>query len=130
MRIFVLGAGATGSLLAQLLERQGHDVWCGDRDLARASLPEIESVMGHEMGHSVLHHVEKGLLEFGVIIVAGFALAQLLFDRLRTRWQERWKVRGPADPAGLRRTWRERAARIGADAGVPLAEAFTVVQAP
>jgi saccharopine dehydrogenase-like NADP-dependent oxidoreductase len=36
MRIFVLGAGATGSLLAQLLERQGHDVWCGDRDLDRA----------------------------------------------------------------------------------------------
>src|SRR5258708_24862684 len=36
MRIFVLGAGATGSLLAKLLERQGHTVWCGDRDLERA----------------------------------------------------------------------------------------------
>jgi hypothetical protein len=36
MRIFVLGAGATGSLLAQLLERQGHTVWCGDRDVDRA----------------------------------------------------------------------------------------------
>ena len=36
MRIFVLGAGATGSLLAQLLERQGHTVWCGDRDSDRA----------------------------------------------------------------------------------------------
>jgi saccharopine dehydrogenase (NAD+, L-lysine-forming) len=36
MRIFVLGAGATGSLLAQLLERQGHAVWCGDRDPERA----------------------------------------------------------------------------------------------
>ena len=36
MRIFVLGAGATGSLLAQLLERQGHHVWCGDRDPERA----------------------------------------------------------------------------------------------
>ena len=35
MRIFVLGAGATGSLLAQLLERQGHTVWCGDRDPER-----------------------------------------------------------------------------------------------
>jgi len=35
MRIFVLGAGATGSLLAQLLERQGHTVWCGDRDPQR-----------------------------------------------------------------------------------------------
>src|SRR5579864_5098542 len=38
MRIFVLGAGATGSLLAELLQRQGHTVWCGDRDLDRARL--------------------------------------------------------------------------------------------
>ncbi len=36
MRIFVLGAGGTGSLLAQLLARQGHSVWCGDRDAERA----------------------------------------------------------------------------------------------
>jgi saccharopine dehydrogenase (NAD+, L-lysine forming) len=36
MRIFVLGAGGTGSLLAQLLARQGHTVWCGDRDPERA----------------------------------------------------------------------------------------------
>ena len=36
MRIFVLGAGATGSLLAQLLIRQGHEVSCGDRNPERA----------------------------------------------------------------------------------------------
>ncbi len=36
MRIFVLGVGGTGSLLAQLLARQGHTVWCGDRDVDRA----------------------------------------------------------------------------------------------
>ena len=36
MRIFVLGAGGTGSLLAHLLARQGHTVWCGDRDIDRA----------------------------------------------------------------------------------------------
>lgn len=36
MRIFVLGAGATGSLLALQLAKQGHDVWCGDRDPERA----------------------------------------------------------------------------------------------
>jgi hypothetical protein len=36
MRIFVLGAGATGSLLARLLVRQGHQVTCGDRDPDRA----------------------------------------------------------------------------------------------
>lgn len=36
MRIFVLGTGATGSYLAHLLTRQGHEVTCGDRDLERA----------------------------------------------------------------------------------------------
>jgi NAD(P)-dependent dehydrogenase (short-subunit alcohol dehydrogenase family) len=36
MRIFVLGAGATGSLLAQLLARQGHEVVCGDKNPERA----------------------------------------------------------------------------------------------
>jgi len=36
MRILVLGAGATGSLVAQLLERQGHEVTCGDRNPERA----------------------------------------------------------------------------------------------
>jgi hypothetical protein len=36
MRIFVLGAGATGSLIARLLVRQGHQVTCGDRDPDRA----------------------------------------------------------------------------------------------
>jgi saccharopine dehydrogenase (NAD+, L-lysine-forming) len=36
MRIFVLGTGATGSYLAHLLTRQGHEVTCGDRDVDRA----------------------------------------------------------------------------------------------
>jgi hypothetical protein len=36
MRVFVLGVGGTGSLLARLLARQGHTVWCGDRDPERA----------------------------------------------------------------------------------------------
>lgn len=30
MRVFILGAGATGGLLAQLLRRRGHTVWCGE----------------------------------------------------------------------------------------------------
>ncbi len=36
MRVFVLGIGATGGQLAQLLARQGHEVRCGDRDPERA----------------------------------------------------------------------------------------------
>jgi hypothetical protein len=36
MRIFVLGTGAAGSLIAHLLVRQGHQVTCGDRNPTRA----------------------------------------------------------------------------------------------
>ena len=36
MKVFILGIGAVGSLLATLLIRQGHRVLCGDRDLVRA----------------------------------------------------------------------------------------------
>jgi len=36
MRIFIIGVGATGSILAKLLTRQGHRVSCGDRDPERA----------------------------------------------------------------------------------------------
>src|SRR5712692_4919688 len=36
MRLFRSGTGATGSYLAHLLVRQGHQVTCGDRDVERA----------------------------------------------------------------------------------------------
>ena len=71
-----------------------------DNLLNRASLPEIESVMAHEMGHYVLNHIYKVLVQLGIVIVVGFALLKLLFDRLRTRYPG-WQVRGVDDPAGL-----------------------------
>jgi STE24 endopeptidase len=72
-----------------------------DNLLARASLPEIEAVMGHEMGHYVLNHVYKGLMEIGIILVIGFALVNLFFERLRLRYEGKWQVRGIGDLAGL-----------------------------
>src|SRR5262249_61547911 len=52
-----------------------------DNLLARASLEEVEAVMGHEMGHYVLNHVYKRLLEFGLVIAGGFALLNPPFAR-------------------------------------------------
>ena len=72
-----------------------------DNLLNRSSLPEIEAVMGHEMGHYVLNHVYKGLVMIGVIIVIGFAVINLLFERLRLRYAATWKVTGIGDVAGL-----------------------------
>jgi Zn-dependent protease with chaperone function len=72
-----------------------------DNLLNRCSLPEIESVMAHEMGHYVLNHVFEGLLQIGLLIVAGFAFVRWAFDRVAARWGSRWGIRGIADVAGL-----------------------------
>jgi len=68
-----------------------------DNLLNRCSLPEIEAVMGHEMGHFVLHHVPLLIVQLGVVIAIGFALVSRLFDRFRARWN----VRDAGDVAGL-----------------------------
>ncbi len=72
-----------------------------DNLLRRASPAEVEAVMGHEMGHYVLHHVNKSMLFFGVVLVVGFGFLRWGFDRAAARWGERWGIRGVADPAGL-----------------------------
>jgi STE24 endopeptidase len=72
-----------------------------DNLLNRCSLPEIESVMAHEMGHYVLNHVFNGLLQIGLLIVVGFAFVRWAFDRVAARWGSPWGIRGIADVAGL-----------------------------
>lgn len=72
-----------------------------DNLLKRCSLPEIESVMAHEMGHYVLNHVVKMLLQIGLLIVVGFAFLRWAFDRIAARWGSRWGITGIADVAGL-----------------------------
>jgi len=72
-----------------------------DSLLNRASLTEIEAVMGHEMGHYVLNHIYKGLMELGILILVGFALVARVFERLRQRNEARWRVRDVGDVAGL-----------------------------
>ena len=61
MRVFILGIGATGSLLAKLLVRQGHQVACGDRDpgRARAFLGERSSLSIQRVNARNLHAIVK-----------------------------------------------------------------------
>ena len=72
-----------------------------DNLLNRTSLPEIEAVMGHELGHYVLNHVYEGLLELGLMVLLAFAFVRLTFDAVRSRFGARWGVKGIDDPAGL-----------------------------
>lgn len=72
-----------------------------DNLLERTSRPEIEAVMGHELGHYVLSHVWRAVLLLGLVLVVGLVLGRWAFTRLLERHGQRWDVRGPADPAGF-----------------------------
>lgn len=74
-------------------------VW--DTTIARMTPPEVLFVVGHEMGHYVLHHIPKGIA-FAAAVLLVFSF---LGDRgLRTllAWRGgRWSIRAPGDWASL-----------------------------
>ena len=71
-----------------------------DNLLRRGSPEEIQSVMGHEMGHYVLNHSYKSLLLFFPIIIGGgFALLKWSLDWCLQRWGDQWRIRGIGDTA-------------------------------
>lgn len=72
-----------------------------DNLLRRCTLPEIETTMGHEMGHYVLNHGYKGLVMTGVLVVIGFAFLNWGIGFCLARWGEKWNVRGVTDVAVL-----------------------------
>ncbi|HYM74410.1 MAG TPA: M48 family metallopeptidase [Candidatus Dormibacteraeota bacterium] len=72
-----------------------------DNLLNRCTLPEIETTMGHEMGHYVLNHAYKGLVMFGVVIVIAFAWLNWGVNYALARWGAAWDIRGIGDVAVL-----------------------------
>lgn len=72
-----------------------------DNLLKRCTLPEIETTMGHEMGHYVLNHEYKGLVMIGVVVVIGFAFLNWGVAFALARWSEQWGVREITDVAVL-----------------------------
>jgi len=72
-----------------------------DNLLRRSSLPEIRAVMGHELGHYVMHHVWHFTVAMAWLFLVGFGFAQWAMRRLLSRWGDRWGVRAVADVASL-----------------------------
>jgi STE24 endopeptidase len=72
-----------------------------DNLLKRCTLPEIETTMGHEMGHYVLNHIYKGLALNGIVIVIGFAFLHWGLCFSLARWGDKWGIRGITDVAVL-----------------------------
>jgi STE24 endopeptidase len=70
-----------------------------DNLLRRCSLPEIEAVMAHEIGHYVLNHVFKMVVFLSVIFVIGFFWLRSGGTWLLQRFGGRWGINGIGDVA-------------------------------
>jgi STE24 endopeptidase len=72
-----------------------------DNLLKRCSLAEIETTMGHEMGHYVMHHLYKDLMFFGIVIVLGFVFLRKSSEWALGRWGDKWRTHAAGDLAAL-----------------------------
>jgi STE24 endopeptidase len=72
-----------------------------DNLLARCSPESILAVMGHEMGHYVLHHIYNIVIFFTIVIVVMFWFLRYGMEWALGRWGERWQVREVSDVAAL-----------------------------
>ena len=70
-----------------------------DNLLNRSNIHGIKAVMGHEMGHYKLYHIQKLLAYLAVMALVGFAILAWAAPRMLARHGERWGVREVADPA-------------------------------
>lgn len=69
-----------------------------DNLLATKDAAGIRAVMGHELGHYVLNHIWKMIAVFALIIVALFAILNIMMPRLIERYGARWGILDGADP--------------------------------
>jgi STE24 endopeptidase len=72
-----------------------------DNLLNKTSTPEIEAVMGHEMGHYVLNHGMRLTVYFTLLFTLGFYVTHRAMTWALARWGRRFGIEDRADPAGL-----------------------------
>jgi len=72
-----------------------------DNLLRRGSPEEIQAIMGHEMGHYVMHHIPKGIFFGAVVNLLFFACLFWGLQWALKRWGERWQIRSVGDAAVL-----------------------------
>ncbi|MCL6683596.1 M48 family metallopeptidase [Sphingomonas alba] len=69
-----------------------------DNLLNRSNLAGIKAVMGHEMGHYKLHHIQKLLAYLTILSLIGFLITYWVVPKLLARHGEQWGVREVSDP--------------------------------
>ena len=74
-------------------------VW--DTTLRKVPHNEILAIYGHEQGHYVLHHIQKGMAFSAAVMLAFFWFAFRLFTWLVARFGGRWRIPSAADWSSL-----------------------------
>lgn len=72
-----------------------------DTLLNKMNRDEVLFVMGHEMGHYVMHHVWKLLAFTMVVLFFVFWMGKHVVDWAVARWGPGWGFDSPADPAAI-----------------------------
>ena len=72
-----------------------------DNLLRTSSLPEIEAVTGHEMGHYVLNHIAKSMISLLVEVFLFFIILRAWLSSMQRRRGARWGTLGIDDVALL-----------------------------
>ncbi len=102
-RMYWMGAAAKSTELNAYVTGLGSSkrivVW--DTTIAKMTTPQIVFVVGHEMGHYVLHHVPKGAAILAVGTLVAFFLIYASIGWMLRRWGEDWRIRGVEDWASL-----------------------------
>jgi STE24 endopeptidase len=70
-----------------------------DNLLNRSNLAGIKAVMGHEMGHYKLNHIQKLLAYLALLSLIGFFFTYWAVPKMLARYGGRWGVRDVPDPA-------------------------------
>jgi STE24 endopeptidase len=89
LNAYVTGFGASKRIV----------VW--DTTIAKMDTPQIVSVLGHEMGHYVLHHIPKGIVFGEVMLFIAFYLGYRAIGWVLRRWGPGWGMRGLDDFASF-----------------------------
>jgi STE24 endopeptidase len=72
-----------------------------DNLLNKTTPQEVRAVMGHEMGHYVLNHATKFLVEFTLMALFAFAFVGWAMPAAIARYGQRWGIGEVSDVAGL-----------------------------
>ncbi len=99
--VFEIDASKQSTRMSANVSGFGHTmrITLNDNLLRRASPEEIQSVMGHEMGHYVLNHVYKSIMFFLIVSVVGFAFLRWTLEGSLKRWGAKWQITGIGDTA-------------------------------